>query len=517
MKKTDLRKRRAVTAVCAAAMMLGLASSCGSEEASGDGEKLTVSWWVPLFPHVSQTSTSFSETELFKELSERLNVEIEFIHPAAGQETENFNIMVAGGELPDLIERDFTSYKGGADKAIDDGVIISIDDYLDYAPNYKKILEDNPEWDKQVVTDAGEHYTFAWFRGDESLLCWQGPQIRKDLLDKAGLALPETIDEWDNVLHKFKEMGVEYPLSVQGRSFYFSGAYGVGDAYYLDDGKVKYGPAEAGYKDFVLQMKSWYDEGLLDPDFFAQNTSAYEAKITSGQVGAYFAAVGGGMGKYLPVLQELDPSIKLSGTKYPVLNKGDTPKFGQKDFAYYPTTSTSITTKCERVEDVVKMLDYGYSEEGHMLYNFGIEGVSYEMVDDYPKYTELITNNPDGLAMQYAMSRYMASAYGGPFVQDKRYFEQYMPYDEQKEAVEMWMQHDDNQRLPLITYTAEETNQISSLVTAIGTLSSENITKFIIGQKSMDEWDSFVDSLYQAGLNEVLQVRQNAVDRYNSR
>ena len=84
-----------------------------------------------------------------------------------------------------------------------------------------------------------------------------------------------------------------------------------------------------------------------------------------------------------------------------------------------------------------KFLDYGYSEEGHMLYNFGIEGVSYEMVDGYPKYTELITNNPDNLTMQHAMGRYMASAYGGPFIQDKRYYEQYLPYEEQKEAVSL--------------------------------------------------------------------------------
>ena len=521
MKKTNSRsvgsrRLRIMAALCAAAS-LGTIAGCKNTQTNTEEGTLKVSWWVPLFPHVSQTATNFGDTELFRELSKRLNVEIEFIHPAAGSENENFNIMVAGGDLPDLIEHDFTTYKGGAGKAISDGVIISIDDYLDNAPNYKKILEENPDWNKQVLTDEGDHYTFAWFRGDESLMCWQGPQIRKDLLDKAGLALPETIDEWDTAMRKFKEMGVKYPLSVQGRSFYFSGAYGVGDSYYVDNGQIKYGPAEPGYKEFVLQMKKWYDDGLLDPDFFAQDAKAYEAKITSGQVGAYFGAVGGAMGKYIPVLQQQDPNIKLAGTKYPVLNKGDTPMFGQKDFAYYPTTSVSVTTKCENVENVVKMLDYGYSEEGHMLYNFGIEGVSYEMVDGYPKYTELITNNPDGLSMQHAMSQYMASAYGGPFVQDKRYFEQYMPYEEQKDAVALWIQHDDNQRLPIVTYTAEESSATASTVTTIGTLVSESITKFIIGQKSMDEWDSFVDSLHQMGLDDVIKVRQQALERYNSR
>ena len=63
-------------------------------------------------------------------------------------------------------------------------------------------------------------------------------------------------------------------------------------------------------------------------------------------------------------------------------------------------------------ELVAEFLNYGYTEEGHMLYNFGIENISYVMEDGYPRYTELITNNPDGLTMQYAMSQYMASAYG---------------------------------------------------------------------------------------------------------
>ena len=496
----------------------GALSGCGDKAAQQtDNKTLSFSWWVPLFPHVSQTATNFGETALYQELSKKFNLEIEFIHPAAGQETENVNIMVASGEYPDLIEWDFTKYRGGAQKAIDDGVIIELDSYLEQAANYQKLLDEHPDWNKQVITDAGKHYTFAWFRGDESLMCWQGPQIRKDLLGQAGLDIPETIAEWDAALRAFQSMGVEYPLSVQGRKVYFSGAYGVGDEYYQENGIVKYGPIEPGFEEYIKQMNTWYMEGLLDPDFFVQDTKAYESKITAGQVGAYFASVGGGMGKYLPVLKQQNPSAELSGTKYPVLQKGDTPRFGQKDFAYYPMTSVSISTQSKHVEDLVQFLDYGYSEEGHMLYNFGIEGVSYKMEDGYPKYTELITKNTDGLSMQHAMSQYMASAYGGPFVQDKRYFEQYMPYDEQKEAVALWMQHDDRQRMPQLDYTSEESERLTSRNTAVVSLVDENILKFITGQRPMTEWDSFMEQVKQCGIDEVLSIQQKALERYNQR
>lgn len=519
-KKYVWRHKRLYTGLVAFAMVaaaMGTLVGCGEKEARTDGETLTLTWWTTLFPHISQTATNFGEVPMYQELEKRLNVNLEFIHPASGQEAESFNIMTASGELPDLIEYNFTSYTGGAQKAIDDGIIIELDSYLDKAENYSKVLKDNPDWNKQVITDSGKHYTFAWFRGDDSLMCWQGPQIRKDLLDKAGLGLPETIEEWDTALRAFQSMGIQYPLSVTSREIYFSGAYGVGDALYVDNGQVKYGPAEPGYKEYIKLLNKWYKDGLLDPDFFAQDIKSYEAKITSGQVGAYFGAVGGGMGKYLPVLKEKDPSIELAGTKYPVLIKGDTPRFGQKDFAYYPTTSVSISTQCKHVPEAVHFLDYGYGEEGHMLYNFGIEGVSYQMEDGYPKYTELITNNPDGLSMMHSMSRYMASAYGGPFIQDKRYFEQYMPYEEQKEAVERWMQHDDKQRMPVVASNAEEREITKGKWTTISSLMKENVTKFITGQKSMDEWDSFVGQLHAAGLDEYVAVKQQQYERYNNR
>ena len=84
------------------------------------------------------------------------------------------------------------------------------------------------------------------------------------------------------------------------------------------------------------------------------------------------------------------------GVKYPVLHRGDLPEFVNQNYAYYPDTSVALSAQCRDVEAAARLLDYGYSQEGHMLYNFGIEGVSYTMEDGYPRYTELITNNPQG-------------------------------------------------------------------------------------------------------------------------
>ena len=152
MKHSKMKMR---TFACASAAMIAAMSlgGCGSDETAQTGGKITIKWWTNLFPHVSQTATNFGDVPLYQELEKRLNVNLEFIHPAAGQESQSFNIMVASGDLPDIIEHDFTTYDGGPQKAIDDGVIIELDDYLKDAPNYKKLLDSDSEINKQVITD----------------------------------------------------------------------------------------------------------------------------------------------------------------------------------------------------------------------------------------------------------------------------------------------------------------------------------------------------------------------------
>ena len=78
----------------------------------------------------------------------------------------------------------------------------------------------------------------------------------------------------------------------------------------------------------------------------------------------------------------------------------------------------AITTSCKDVETAARLLDYAYSEEGHMLFNFGVEGESYTMVDGYPTYTDKILNNPEGWPLAQSLAAYIRGNYNGPFVQD---------------------------------------------------------------------------------------------------
>lgn len=513
-------KAKKILALMLAAATLIMCSACGSKDKeSSDANKIT--WWTAINSIVGQNASNYADTPVYQEIQKRTGVELEFIHPVIGQETQQFNIMIASGELPDIITYDITNYNGGATKAIEDGIILKLDDLIkNHAPNLKKVLDDNPDWAKQVKLDDGSYFTVPFFYGDDSLLYWSGPQIRKDLLDKAGLPLPETIEEWDTTLRAFKEMGIQAPFSLPkniATSAIFVGAFGVNSGYYQDNGVVKYGEIEPGYYEFLKLVSGWYKDKLLDQEYFVQDGKTYDSKVSTGKVGAFVSGAGGGMGKFIPALQQNVPGADLVAAKYPVLNKGDVPEFGYKAFEYNAVASSFISGKCTNPEKVMQFLDFGYSDEGHMVYNFGTEGVSYDMVDGYPTYKEVVTKNPEGFTMPAMLAQYTAASVGGPFVQDKRYYEQYLQMPQQKEAVEVWGVQNNIHTLPPLHLTQEESAEILEISNTLNTYISEQTTKFITGQKPLSEYDAFVNEIKKMGVEKSIAVYQKALDRYNNR
>src|SRR5699024_9977344 len=146
-------------------------------------------------------------------------------------------------------------------------------------------------------------------------------------------------------------------------------------------------------------------------------------------------------------------------------------------------------------EIAAKWLDYGYSEKGHMLFNFGVEGESYNIEDDYPKYSEVITENPDGLSMGEALALHTRASYNGPFVQDRKYQEQYQNLPQQQGAIDNWLKADDSHRLPPTTPTPEESENLANIMNEINTYVDEMRLKFIMGQESLDKYDEFVENI----------------------
>ncbi len=237
--------------------------------------------------------------------------------------------------------------------------------------------------------------------------------------------------------------------------------------------------------------------------------------ISTGKSGATLGAVGGGIGKWMGSATE--EGFTLTGAKYPALTKGGKSMFSALQNVV-PGFGAAISSKCKDIESAAKFLDYCYSEEGHMLMNFGIEGESYEMVDGYPKYTELITKNSDGYTMANMLGIYTRTSGLGAFEQDVRYIEQYASLDVQQEALRNWSDTDTEAHiLPAVTPSGEESQELSKIINDCNTFEEEMTIAFIMGKKSFDEWDSYIAQMKTLGIDRAIEIYQAAYDRYMKR
>lgn len=501
------------------------AETSGKEEAKAEaGGKFT--YWVEMNGNAATVVKDYGEIEYFKQLQDITGVQIEFMHPPAGQAKEQFKLLIASRkDLPDVIAADWlTMYPGGPEKAVKDGIIIDLNDYIDQLPNYKAFLESNPDYAKQAVTDEGTLFGFHGINVDTEHPSDAGLIVRQDWLDDLGLKVPETIDEWENVLRKFKEeKGATAPFTVLLSNFLihngFNSAYGVGNDFYLDDdGNIQYGPIQPAYKDYLTILNKWYKEGLIDPDFASIDNKTISSNMINGKSGVTWAYIGSGMGTWTNAATE--EGYKLAGCANPVLNKGDEGTFTGR-YKHKVMITAAVTTNAKNLDGILKQFDYLYTEEGKMLKNFGIEGVHYNMVDGKPVYTDLILKNPDGLSVSEAMAKYIQCSYpAAGMVNLPEYQEQYYALPEQKEASVNFNTFAENAKkhvLPPITANSDESKELANIMSQIEIYRDESIVAFITGATSLDEFDNFVKEINNMGIEKAIEIKKAGLARYNAR
>ncbi len=518
--KKIMNKKKIISLLLVMGLIVTSITGCGKKDGDSKGadatnpdEKVTLTYWIEFSP--SQAIKSLNESEMYKELEKRTGVHIEFIHPAEGQAQEQFNIMINSNDMPDIIQDYGSAYPGGVDKAINDGAFIKLNDLIDkYAPNFKKLRESDKNIAQQTITDEGNIWGFPCIQTmDEP--AWHGPEIRKDWLDELGLKIPTTIDEWHTALKAFKEKkNVQAPLMMNksGVDYFgvFVGAYDIGPYFYQKDGVVKYGPYEPEFKDYLTTMNKWYKEGLIDKDFATRDNKSKEAMITSGKAGVFMGPYGS-VDTYSAALKSADPKGQFAAAPYPSLKPGENVHYREVDYNNKGYEAV-ITSSCKHPEEAVKWFDYAYSPEGAMLYNYGIEDVSYKMVDGKPQFTDLMTKNPDGdyWTIQEKYKRGI-----GPYLRDWAACPPFSP--ESQDCMDTWSKAEYDYCIPMTSMTAEENDKYSSVMTEINTFKGESILKFITGAEPLSKFDNYINQLKKMGIEDAIKIQQDALDRFNKR
>ena len=120
-----------------------------------DGSE-TFEVWMGISPAAMNYISTLADNATYQELMKRTGVNLSFIHFHPDTQTEQFNLICASGDYPDVMNGVVNQYTGGADKGIEDGVFIDLLDYLEeYAPHYYNIISTAPELYEDVTTPEG--------------------------------------------------------------------------------------------------------------------------------------------------------------------------------------------------------------------------------------------------------------------------------------------------------------------------------------------------------------------------
>ncbi|MEG0742922.1 MAG: ABC transporter substrate-binding protein, partial [Clostridia bacterium] len=255
--------------------------------------------------------------------------------------------------------------------------------------------------------------------------------------------------------------------------------------------------------------------GLIDPDILTNDNAALDGKMTGNTAILTSRSPDSGIGVWTKAMQATDPSVELIAAPFPVLNEGDTRYIAGANYRFQGAFSAAITTSCKDVDAALKLLDYAYSPEGDMLFNFGVEGVSFEYdAQGKPQFNAFIKDNPNGLTLKEAMILYCRNSSGGPFVKSAGPILSQRTYKNQYDAPLLWYKSVDwSRNLPRMVYSGEESVELNDVMNEINTITEEMTVKIIIGDKSLDYCDEYVREIEAAGIADALKIVQTAYDR----
>ena len=213
MKKKN-RKRQLLGLTLASVMALSAltATGCGSTSGSS-GDENAFRWWIYSNDGVGTFYENYEENPAIEWINQQYwdtenggigtkengtNLNFSFITPITGSEQDNFNTMMSTEEYPELIDMNLA---GSAEALYDQGILLELTDYIDqYMPNYKKLLEENPDVQGKVVNfdeDGNPHYYYLAGISDGKREPWGGFMYRRDWLVKYATPTSHVWD-WDS-------------------------------------------------------------------------------------------------------------------------------------------------------------------------------------------------------------------------------------------------------------------------------------------------------------------------------
>ena len=431
------------------------------------------------------------------------------------------------GNLPDVI---YSTTMTDAERYIEEGKFRDLTPYLEkWSPAYWKWLKTNPAYDRAMKTDSGKYYGYGFFReGGGWNDTYLGPVINKAWLDECGLPMPKTVSDWDRTLRVFKrKYGAVLSFAWSRVSGYGTGISGAWGAYsfadfrlYIDKNqKVQLANIQPEYRNQLEKFAEWWKDGLIDRNFFSITDTMARSNAVNKKMGISITSMGQ-LSNWIQDAKNQKTGAQWVGLQYP---RGDDGVLVQVPGGHgIGNTAAVITTSCpdEKLELVMRALDYAYTDEGNLFWNYGKKGISWDYDSEgKPVYLPLVTNDPDGL--NNAIDKYGGSTWSGNCIQATALL--YMKNSREAiEANNLWFYPNEAitsiDKLPRgMTLTADESLRASELRAIILNYVNESAIRFITGHANFNTWDAYVSRINSMGVAELLGIYQAAYNRYLSR
>lgn len=531
-------KRKHITLLILSLILAIFLAACGNKEneevdMDAEAEKINKSGFPIVddglemtFVAPSGSSTDWNDILVFNEYEEKSNIDIDWQNITSDGLDEKVNIMLNTNDYPDAFHsvgftaHELTKYGG-------EGIFLPIEDLLEeYAPNFTEMMEEYPSVRGAITMPDGHIYSFPRVYDPEfkSVLSGWKLWINEEFLEALGIDEPETLDEYYDYLVAVKEENPtgngennEVPLQAGSDSNLikiFGGAFGLVNRGEMNEfidmdpeseGDLRFFPTSDRYKELLQFLNKLYDEELLNNDLYTVESEQVRARGADGLFGSVVIT---------------DPTQYGDTTYIGAKNlegpHGDAVYGNVKDAVVAPG-GFAITDNNPNPAATIRWLDYFYSDEGTKLYFMGKEGMTYEEESDGSvEYSDLINDNPDGLSYTDAISEYMTWRDGTyPAIVKQAYFKGSEGLPSSNEAAEKFQDGIPDEIWPTFSFTAEESEVLTSIGNDIEEFVKEQNGLFITGEISFDKWDDHVDTIEGMGLeDEYMKIYNDAYERY---
>ncbi|WP_426451782.1 extracellular solute-binding protein [Paenibacillus sp. S-38] len=398
--------RPGLAVVLAAALAAGCSSDKGADqgaaEAGQDGKPVKVRVFKS---HLGKGKIPEGSNEHIKYIADRTGVEYQLMTSAPGSDpAETLNVMIASDDLPDILRP-----IGGVEQTlIQQGGALPLDDLLPkYAPNVWKLIPEEA-WD---IVRAASPDGKIYFVPKVYTIPERVPMIRKDWLDKLGLSMPQTKEQYFEMMRAMRDKdpngnGKADELPTTGRELgkwmdHLFGMYGVAmwegnPEWDIYDGKIQYAGITPNMKAAISMIRDMYKEKLLDNETFLNKGEVWQAKINNNLVGHWYHLPASLKDKYA-AMKKTAPDAYVAGMPLPKV-EGFTGFVTQKSMG---EVEWMIPTASEKnAPNALKLLDFFYNPENEEFVRFGIEGQQHEVVDGVKRLLPESEDRPIALGMQ---------------------------------------------------------------------------------------------------------------------